>query len=1037
MSRLGYILAASLRFNVPAEDVHIPSQAEPSVLLLRQQGADLLVRLADAEGNVTPLSIPGHRAGILVVVVHENEDIYLDLSTVYKDGPDCFCDMTRLTVSEDSTDWAVAQILQAAEHKFANGDRGAIQEASLLLDETAGIPTALPLISDAADFMSALIAYQRFDFSKAEQRLDLISEFWLSEPDLMAAMDWARGALALERYDAARSLVYLERALMTVDQHRETHPWLSIDEIEIRLFMALVLMRLGRSDEGVGQLDYGLKRAKELGSAVLEGKIRNNYSGYFELYTRDAAVMFPENYQRSIDELEQALELLSEAEEVTTRVSILGNLGRMSVIAGDLGQSQLYYQQAIALNNTCHHEVLSGYHYAQLGRLYLLLGDLKRALNFVRHAFDARKRAGALLIAAKDSITLSSIYRELGDIQNAVKFGQEAVDFLSKHGTADDQAQSLAELAFALIEANRPDAALEVSAKAMAFADEISFPWLLVDVHLSRARSFQIAGKDEAGSQFSLAAALATDSGLIPSAVPTLLAASEFHQKHDAELANALISTAMEIVEGVRGQLDSTRLGPNFANKNHAVYVQAAMLALDDYRAEPIDENLIEAICRLERGRTYSLLAERHAEIDEDDETTSIKRQLNVLTHRRVNGDSDPELIRRYEECIEALSARGYGSDLSVGFDQFSMSDLQARLNDDVAILYYILGDTRAYVIRILNDGLELFSLGELQLDNEAVAELTSVRSPGTPAEKLTKLSSMFLPDDVVDTNRVQNIYVVSHGILEQIPFSALSFQTTSEPMPVVTCCSVQLFRSLVSIEHSIVEVPNGFEIAVMADPAFNSAEIRSVVETTPGYRNWADSLRRLPWTAEEANHIQQVYGKESTLLYTGAAANRKNLFCEEVKNAKILHIASHGFFSSALEDVVGVALSPSDNDDNGFVALTDFLGEKFRNQLVVISGCETALGRNLQGEGAMSIGRAFVARGASMVISTLWPVADRASSVFMREFYLSLTRNGGNPAEALRTAQTCLRETPRFDHPSYWAAYVLHTTRLDCRLDT
>ena len=81
---------------------------------------------------------------------------------------------------------------------------------------------------------------------------------------------------------------------------------------------------------------------------------------------------------------------------------------------------------------------------------------------------------------------------------------------------------------------------------------------------------------------------------------------------------------------------------------------------------------------------------------------------------------------------------------------------------------------------------------------------------------------------------------------------------------------------------------------------------------------------------------------------------------------------------------------------------------------LVTLSGCETALGREIRGEGLVGITRAFLLAGARQVVASLWPISDRASARLMEQFYGNLVNEGNSPAEALRAAQRALRANPR-----------------------
>jgi CHAT domain-containing protein len=109
----------------------------------------------------------------------------------------------------------------------------------------------------------------------------------------------------------------------------------------------------------------------------------------------------------------------------------------------------------------------------------------------------------------------------------------------------------------------------------------------------------------------------------------------------------------------------------------------------------------------------------------------------------------------------------------------------------------------------------------------------------------------------------------------------------------------------------------------------------------------------------------------------------------------------------------------------NGFLQLEDIYNLKLRAELVVLSACRTALGKEVRGEGLVGMTRAFMYAGAPRVIASLWAVPDRATSEFMRLFYRHFFE-GQSPAAALRSAQLELRKTPRWSAPFFWAGFIL-----------
>jgi CHAT domain-containing protein len=92
-----------------------------------------------------------------------------------------------------------------------------------------------------------------------------------------------------------------------------------------------------------------------------------------------------------------------------------------------------------------------------------------------------------------------------------------------------------------------------------------------------------------------------------------------------------------------------------------------------------------------------------------------------------------------------------------------------------------------------------------------------------------------------------------------------------------------------------------------------------------------------------------------------------------------------------------------------------------------VLSACETALGKEVKGEGLVGLTRGFMYAGAERVVATLWKVDDKASAELMKHFYQQmLGQNRQRPAAALRAAQVEIWKQGHWRSPYYWAAFIL-----------
>jgi CHAT domain-containing protein len=189
--------------------------------------------------------------------------------------------------------------------------------------------------------------------------------------------------------------------------------------------------------------------------------------------------------------------------------------------------------------------------------------------------------------------------------------------------------------------------------------------------------------------------------------------------------------------------------------------------------------------------------------------------------------------------------------------------------------------------------------------------------------------------------------------------------------------------------------------------------------------------LARLRFTGLEAAAIAALAadGDGDTLVATGLDANRQRVMAGELAPYRVVHFATHGVLDSEHPVLSGLALSMVDahgQPQQGFLHLADLYDLHLDADLVVLSGCRTALGREIRGEGLVGLVRGFLYAGTPRVVASLWQVQDRATAELMTRFYRALWQEGLSPAAALREAQESIRGERRWRDPYYWAGFVL-----------
>src|SRR5262249_33022190 len=191
-------------------------------------------------------------------------------------------------------------------------------------------------------------------------------------------------------------------------------------------------------------------------------------------------------------------------------------------------------------------------------------------------------------------------------------------------------------------------------------------------------------------------------------------------------------------------------------------------------------------------------------------------------------------------------------------------------------------------------------------------------------------------------------------------------------------------------------------------------------------HRNGFD---RLVFSNDEAEFVTGFAPRSLTLKATGFKANHQLAISGELSRYRIVHFATHGLLNSEHPELSGLVLSLVDENgrpQDGFLRMDEIFNLRLPSGLVVLTACETALGKEIKGEGLVGLTRGFMYAGAKRVVASLWEVDDQATSELMRFFYRGMLKEGLRPAAALREAQIEMSGSSRWSSPYYWAGFVI-----------
>jgi CHAT domain-containing protein len=210
-------------------------------------------------------------------------------------------------------------------------------------------------------------------------------------------------------------------------------------------------------------------------------------------------------------------------------------------------------------------------------------------------------------------------------------------------------------------------------------------------------------------------------------------------------------------------------------------------------------------------------------------------------------------------------------------------------------------------------------------------------------------------------------------------------------------------------------------------------ARIEGDVERSTGEVGINDNGRggipRLSFSRREADDIVALSPSSDKLKAVDFEATIATATSQRLAQYRIVHFATHGLLNTQHPELSGVILSLVDEHgapQDGFLRLNEIYNLNLPADLVVLSACNSALGKEVKGEGLVGLTRGFMYAGASRVVASLWKVDDAATAEFMKIFYRKMFKDGMRPAGALSAAQVEMSAQKRWQSPYYWAAFVL-----------
>jgi CHAT domain-containing protein len=417
-----------------------------------------------------------------------------------------------------------------------------------------------------------------------------------------------------------------------------------------------------------------------------------------------------------------------------------------------------------------------------------------------------------------------------------------------------------------------------------------------------------------------------------------------------------------------------------------------------------------------------------------------------------------------------------------------TLKEIQTQvLDQDTVLLEYSLGEERSYLWVVTSSsitGYELAKRDEIETAAGNFYNLLNARNKDVKGEtskqreiRIAKADSE-IPAAGESLSRMvlapaarqlgtKRLMIVADGALHFVPFAALPIASggaTITPRPLIANHEIVNVPSASTLSVVRGEVagrpPAARSVVALADPVFMKDDERvkkleiSNSETRPrsvrqarvrgenaldrqlvkaaqdtGVVTEAMYVPRLPGTRQEAEQIVAMVSATESRLAVDFAASRETATNAELGQYRYVHFSTHGLLNSVHPELSGVVFSlvnERGEAQDGFLRAHEIFNLKLPAEVVVLSACQTGIGKEIRGEGLVSLTRGFMHAGAPRVVVSLWDVSDRGTTELMVRFYEGMLKQGMRPAAALRAAQVSLMNDKRWTSPYYWASFTL-----------
>ncbi len=758
----------------------------------------------------------------------------------------------------------------------------------------------------------------------------------------------------------------------------DKNPLLQSDK-ELRLFCLMVLGDIdGEIDAAPMRRDW--EAALRLAQALGDKKLENRASG------------------------ELGFALFLEGDMAAARQKVAGSL-MGAMMMGDTG-AQIRYLAAI------------GHAFVQMGSYDDALGYFDKALKIAA----ANPDTGYQFLVNEGKL---QAFRGMGKLDDAEQLASEIIAQARAKQKHVKETQALITAGTVANAKGDQAKAIELFNEANDLAQRGQFTRLSADAQFYLEDIYRKRGDLLKAESLASAAAESTqDSGdlyLLPLRLQALAQLQASQGKYRE--ASETYDRASDILDTMIGNVTSAAGKIGLISSMSAVYAEHFALAADHLK----DTAKAFSVLEHARGRVTTELLMSGKPPDSPQEV-EIQKQISRLNLALAKAKSVEQVHQIRDKIFLAEQARwltpASGIWESKPWQTIPLERIRQNLAPSELVLEYVMAEPHSYCLAITHDSAHVVPLGDrASIESSVLGYLKTLKTKGSSKSQARELYTALLKD-IPEVAKKDRIIIVPDGGLHLLPFDAL-VDDTGRYLVFSHTITYATSASALYLANSVKHPPTQQTfLGIGGIPYEQNAELTKIA-TLRGYVS--GPLVNLPASKDEILAAQATTQSDGQSTLIGTSATKSAFEHSDLADHAIIHLAVHGVANEKHpERAALLLLSDTSAGDDGILEASEIVHLHTNADLVVLSACDTAVGR-LQGEeGIANLSLAFQLAGAKAVVSTLWTIEDTTALYLMKRFYAHLAERNTIAWALTAAKRDMLRNYGAQAVPYYWASFKL-----------